>query len=105
VLDVDIAEASRVRRGELLLLRISAHRAISHAMPGIPARLSARREGEVLMVRLVVSVAAVDQAAVVDGADLRGLSWDADPADSTIILEASYAGGSRLLIPMTGADD
>ena len=105
VLDVDIAEASRVRRGELLLLRISANRAISHAMPGVPARLSARWEGEVLMVRLVVSVAAVDQAAVVDGADVQGLSWDADPADSTIILEASYAGGSRLLIPMTDADD
>jgi hypothetical protein len=105
VLDVDIAEAARVRRGELLPLRTSANRAISHAMSGVPARLSARLEGEVLMVRLVVAVAEVDQVVVVERADVQGLSWDADPADSTIILEASYSGRSRSLIPMTGSDD
>ena len=104
-LDVDIADSSRVRRGELLNLRTSANRAISHAMPGAPARLSARREKEVLIVRLVVTVAEANRAAVVDGTGGQDISWDADPADGTLILEASYAGAPRSLTSMGGVDD
>ena len=104
-LDVDIAESSGVRRGELLQLRASANRAISHAMPGEPARLSARREKEVLIVRLVVTVAAANRAAVVDGTGGQDISWDADPADGTLILEASYAAAPRSLTSMGGVDD
>ncbi len=104
-LDVDIAESSGLRRGELLQLRASANRAISHATAGAPARLSARREKEVLIVRLVVTVAESDQAAFVDGTGGHGISWDADPADGTLILEASYAAAPRSLALIGGVDD
>ena len=104
-LDVDIADSSGVRRGELLNLRASANRAISHAMPGAPARLSARREKAVLIVRLVVTVAEADQPAVVDGTGGQDISWDADPADGTLILEASFAAAPRSLTSMGGVDD
>ena len=104
-LDVDIAESSGLRRGELLQLRASANRAISHATAGAPARLSARREKEVLIVRLVVTVAESDQAAFVDGTGGHGISWDADPADGTLILEASYAAAPRSLTSMGDVHD
>ena len=104
-LDVDIADSSGVRRGELLNLRASANRAISHAMPGAPARLSARREKAVLIVRLVVTVAEANQPTVVEETGGQVISWDADPADGTLILEASYAAAPRSLTSMGGVDD
>ena len=97
ILDVDIATAAWMRRGEFIPLRSAANRAISRAITGAPARLSARIEREVLVVRLVVPVAQEDQAAVVDGAGGQGLSWFEDPADGTLILEATFAAKPGVL--------
>lgn len=102
MLDVDLTTAPWVRRGELLALRNSANRAISYAMSGVPARLSARIEREVLMVRLVVGVALGDQAAVVDETGPGHLFWYADPADGTLILEASYTAAPGPSTPVEG---
>ena len=90
-LDVDIAEPPSLRRGELLNLRLAANRAIGCALPNAPARLSARFEGEQLMVRLVAAVDEADRAMVMGVQDFSGIDWHVDPDDQTIILEASYA--------------
>ncbi len=89
-LHVDIGEAPALGGGRLLMLRLAANRVIGCALPGVPARLSARFEGEGFVLRLVASVAEVDRPLVVGLPDVKGIAWHADPEQQEILLEAMF---------------
>ncbi|CAB4870345.1 unannotated protein [freshwater metagenome] len=105
LLDIDLADSPRPRRGQLLVLQSVANRAIDHSLTEVPARLTARREGDSVMVRLVVAVSPDDIDAAIggnspqpaatrnsqgDAAERRSVEGHHDPVGGIVMWEALF---------------